>query len=124
MPHSMARLRHLAGMKTEDMDLDAETADIEAEEQREATVVKYIVKTFARLGIQIAEQPGAVSYAEYPNKSVAVMLDDQPTGFRLEQLYKLYETGLSDHYNVVPFDQYHLRIEFTLSDTTKQMIGA
>jgi hypothetical protein len=111
-------------MKVEDMDLDAETANIDAEEKREAAVVNYIVKTFARLGIQIADQPGAVSYAEYPDKSVAVMLDDQPTGFRLEQLYKLYETGLSDHYYVVPFDQYHLRIEFTLSDTTRQMIGA
>jgi hypothetical protein len=113
---------HVCAGLAEDAGLDdSELAEVEAAAEREAKVTAYIANTFKRLTIATAEN--GVTYAEYPKKSAMVVLDDEPLGFSIEKLYRLYETGMSERYNVVPNDRHSIRIEFDLSEMVYHVLG-
>jgi hypothetical protein len=122
MPHTMQRLRKLAGLKESDLVSDEEQlATYEEQERRQLVVAKHIANVFEQLGIVIA--PQGVTYEEYPHNEVVVVLDDHPMGYDIARLNKLQTSGLADSYRVVPLDSEFLKIEFTLKPEVYQSLG-
>lgn len=126
MPHSMQRLRQLAGLHEDSLDIEsadqASMAAYDAKEQRESIVAFHIADCFLKLGIAIA--PLGVRYEEHPSKAVTVVLDDHPMGYDITALYRLQSSGLaSGPYRVVSLDRDYLQIEFILDTSIYTTLG-
>jgi hypothetical protein len=122
MPHTMQRLRKLAGLNESDLVSDEEQlVTYEEQERRQQLVAEHITNVFKRLGIVIA--PQGVTYEEYPTNDVTVVLDDHPMGYDIARLNKLQSSGLADSYRVVPLDSDFLKIEFTLKPEVYKSLG-
>jgi hypothetical protein len=122
MPHTMQRLRKLAGLKESDLVADEEQlAAYEEQERRQQIVAEYITNVFKRLGIVTA--PQGVTYEEHPVNDVTVVLDDHPMGYDIARLNRLQTSGLADSYRVVPLDSEFLKIEFTLKPEVYKSLG-
>jgi hypothetical protein len=114
MPHSLSRLRKLAGVTedaTVDADLDAQIDEFDKEEARENAAKKNILAAFTHVGLT----PTKVEYNEYPERAAVVVLDDEPLGWSLNKLKGLFTTHLSEDYFVNTYGGM-IEIHFKLSE--------